>query len=165
VCEHRENYNNWELTEHGIFHATEGRLSLLDQQQWRIHHMDLPVLHPESSDSTSHTLVYIPTINKVDEQFSGSLKKSGQTITLHHIIHTPWFFIMKLTNSMEQSPWGVNSQSVKKLSAFYGTQALSVGVKWLGYENDHSPPSGAEVKNAWSYTSTPSIYLHGMVLS
>jgi hypothetical protein len=43
--------------------------------------------------------------------------------------------------------------------------ALSLGVKRPGREVDHSPPSSAEVKNAWSYTSTPSIYLHGMVLS
>jgi hypothetical protein len=28
------------------------------------------------------------------------------------------------------------------------------GVKWQGYETDHSPPSGAKVKNVWSYTST-----------
>jgi len=27
-------------------------------------------------------------------------------------------------------------------------------VKQLGHEADHSPPSRAEVKNAWSYTST-----------
>jgi hypothetical protein len=33
--------------------------------------------------------------------------------------------------------------------------ALSLGVKRPGREADHSPPSGAEVKNAWSYTSTP----------
>jgi hypothetical protein len=33
--------------------------------------------------------------------------------------------------------------------------ALSLGVKWPGREADHSPPSSAEVKNAWSYTSTP----------
>jgi hypothetical protein len=33
--------------------------------------------------------------------------------------------------------------------------ALSLGVKWLGCEVDHSPPSNAKVKNAWSYTSTP----------
>jgi hypothetical protein len=32
-------------------------------------------------------------------------------------------------------------------------------------EADHSPPSSAEVKNAWRYTSIPPIYLHGMVLS
>jgi hypothetical protein len=33
--------------------------------------------------------------------------------------------------------------------------ALSLGVKWPGREADHSPPSSAEVKNEWSYTSTP----------
>jgi len=31
-------------------------------------------------------------------------------------------------------------------------------------EADHSPLSSAEVKNALSYTSTLSTYLHGMVL-
>jgi hypothetical protein len=33
--------------------------------------------------------------------------------------------------------------------------ALSLGVKRPGRETDHSPPSTAEVKNAWSYTSAP----------
>jgi hypothetical protein len=33
--------------------------------------------------------------------------------------------------------------------------ALSLGVKRPGYEPDHTPPSSAEVKNEWSYTSTP----------
>jgi len=32
-------------------------------------------------------------------------------------------------------------------------------------EADHSFPSSAEVKNAWSYTYTPPIRLHGVVLS
>jgi hypothetical protein len=32
--------------------------------------------------------------------------------------------------------------------------ALSPGVKRLGREADHIPPSTAEVKNVWSYTST-----------
>jgi hypothetical protein len=41
---------------------------------------------------------------------------------------------------------------------------LSLGVKGPGREGDHSPPSSAEV-NAWSYTSTPPICLHGVVLS
>jgi hypothetical protein len=40
-----------------------------------------------------------------------------------------------------------------------------LGVKRPGRETDHSPPSSAEVKNAWSYTSTPPIRLHGVVLS
>jgi hypothetical protein len=32
---------------------------------------------------------------------------------------------------------------------------LFLGVKWLGHEADHSPPSSDEVKNVWSYTSVP----------
>jgi hypothetical protein len=43
--------------------------------------------------------------------------------------------------------------------------ALSLGVKRPGREADHSPSSSAEVKNAWSYTSTPPIRLLGVVLS
>jgi hypothetical protein len=43
--------------------------------------------------------------------------------------------------------------------------ALSLGVKQQGREADHSPPSGAEVKIVWSYTSSLPIQLHGMVLS
>jgi hypothetical protein len=35
------------------------------------------------------------------------------------------------------------------------------GAKQLGSEINHSLPSGAEVKNEQSYTSTPSICLHG----
>jgi len=33
--------------------------------------------------------------------------------------------------------------------------AFSLGVKRPGCEADHSPASRAEIKNAWSYTSTP----------
>jgi len=40
-----------------------------------------------------------------------------------------------------------------------------LGMKWPGFEADHSPPSSAEVKSAWSYTSTSPICLHGTVLS
>jgi hypothetical protein len=43
--------------------------------------------------------------------------------------------------------------------------AVYVGVKRPGREADHTLPSSAEVKNAWSYTSTPSVHLHGVVLS
>jgi hypothetical protein len=44
-------------------------------------------------------------------------------------------------------------------------RALSVGVKRSVREADHSLPSSAEVKNAWSYTCIPPIRLHGVVLS
>jgi hypothetical protein len=43
--------------------------------------------------------------------------------------------------------------------------ARSLGVKRPGYETDNSLPSSAEVKNAWNYNATPSIRLHGAVLS
>jgi hypothetical protein len=42
--------------------------------------------------------------------------------------------------------------------------ALSVGVRRSGRKTDDSLLSSAEVKNTWSYTSTPSIHLHGVVL-
>jgi len=35
---------------------------------------------------------------------------------------------------------------------------------WVKRKADYSPPSSAELKNAWSYTSTPPIRLHGVVL-
>jgi len=54
--------------------------------------------------------------------------------------------------------------------------ALFAGVKQPDREPDHSPPSGGEVKNTWSYISTPPyvfmvrclikkwMCLHGVVL-
>jgi hypothetical protein len=42
---------------------------------------------------------------------------------------------------------------------------LSLGAKRPGREADHSPPSSAEVKNAWCFTSTPPIRLQGVVFS
>jgi hypothetical protein len=42
--------------------------------------------------------------------------------------------------------------------------ALSPEVKGPGREVDHSPPTIAEVKKMWIYTSTP-IRLHGVVLN
>jgi hypothetical protein len=41
---------------------------------------------------------------------------------------------------------------------------LSLGVKRPGREVDHSPPTSAEVKKMWIYTSTP-ICFHGIVLN
>jgi hypothetical protein len=45
-----------------------------------------------------------------------------------------------------------------------GTRSSFPGGK-VGCDADQSPPSSAEVKNAWICTSTPPIRLHGMVLS
>jgi len=35
---------------------------------------------------------------------------------------------------------------------------------WPENECDQSPPSVAEVNNIWSYTSTPPLRLHGVML-
>jgi hypothetical protein len=45
---------------------------------------------------------------------------------------------------------GPTQPSIKRVP-----EAFSLRVKWPGREADRSPPSSAEVKNAWSYTSTP----------
>jgi hypothetical protein len=58
-----------------------------------------------------------------------------------------------------------NGSGAHSASYPVGTGALSLRVKRPGREADHSPPSSAEVKNAWSYTSTLLIRLHGVVLS
>jgi hypothetical protein len=36
-----------------------------------------------------------------------------------------------------------------------GTGAVALEINWQRLEADHSPPSSAEVKNEWSYTSIP----------
>jgi hypothetical protein len=41
-------------------------------------------------------------------------------------------------------------------------EILSQGVKQPRRETDDSPPSSAKVKNEWSYTCTPLIYLHAV---
>jgi hypothetical protein len=45
---------------------------------------------------------------------------------------------------------------------FTGCQGYFPFLKWLGYEVNHTPPSVAEVKNEWSYTSTLPICLLGV---
>jgi hypothetical protein len=45
-----------------------------------------------------------------------------------------------------------------------GIRGSSPRGKAPGREADHSSPASAEVKKAWSYTSTPPMNLHGVVL-
>jgi len=42
------------------------------------------------------------------------------------------------------------------------TRGLSLEVKWPEHEADHSSSPYATVKNAWDYTYTPLMCLHGM---
>jgi hypothetical protein len=43
--------------------------------------------------------------------------------------------------------------------------ALFPDIKRLGREADYSPPTSAEVKKIWIYTSIPPIRLHGVVFN
>ena len=42
------------------------------------------------------------------------------------------------------------------------TRVLSLGVKQLGHDVKHSPPSSAKVRNEWSCTLAPCICVHGV---
>jgi hypothetical protein len=75
----------------------------------------------------------------------GSSPAGAGNISLHHRVHI--------------------GSGAHPVSYRMGTRALSLEVKQPACEADHSPPSSAEVKNAWSYTSTPPIRLHGVGLS
>ena len=43
-----------------------------------------------------------------------------------------------------------------------GTGVLFCGVRRLGSDVDHLPPSSADAMNEWSYNSAPDTCLHGM---
>ena len=47
-------------------------------------------------------------------------------------------------------------------SLFNRYQGLFPGVRRPERDADHSPPSNAEVKNEWGYSSTPPICFHGV---
>jgi hypothetical protein len=47
-------------------------------------------------------------------------------------------------------PWG----KPRPITHGWGGGGLSTGNKWTGSEDNHSPPTSAEVKKTWIYTST-----------
>jgi hypothetical protein len=88
-----------------------------------------------------------------DNDSSGSIR-GGKF--LDYLIH------VNLLNDSWRGP-GIFFFSTASRTALAPTQppiqwvrgALSLGVKRPGREADHSPPSSAEVRNAWNYTFTP----------
>jgi hypothetical protein len=51
--------------------------------------------------------------------------------------------------------WDISSSGVHPTSYKMGTEGSFPGLKRQGREADHSPPTSAEVKKMWIYTSTP----------
>jgi hypothetical protein len=66
-----------------------------------------------------------------------------------------WFLLFATASSPVLGPTQHPNQLLR------GT--LSLSVKRPGRESGHSPPSSADVKNAWSYTPTSPIRLRGLV--
>jgi hypothetical protein len=66
--------------------------------------------------------------------------------------------ILFLVATTSRSALGSNQPPIQGVPG-----VLAPGLKWPGREADHPPPSGAEVKNAWNYTSTVPIHFHGVV--
>jgi hypothetical protein len=63
--------------------------------------------------------------------------------------------VLAETGNFSLHHWVKTGSGAHTASYPMGTRPLSLGAKRHGRETDHSPPSSAEVKNAWSYTSTP----------
>jgi hypothetical protein len=76
---------------------------------------------------------------------------------------TKWIHLKKIVCSiwlsiMSRLTLGPTQPSIK-----WVLEALTLVVKWLGHEADHSPPSSAMVKNEWTLPPLPQC-LHGVVL-
>jgi hypothetical protein len=104
----------------------------------------------------------------------GRKGRQGAPASLGETRHNIYTLPAGRSRGRSSSPGRVKNFLFPKLSrpALKSTQppiqwvpgALSLGVKRPGREVDHSPPTSAEVKKMWIYTSTP-VRLHGVVLN
>jgi hypothetical protein len=65
-----------------------------------------------------------------------------------------------LFTTASRTPLGHTQPPIQRVQG-----ALSLGVKWPGHEDDHTPPSRAEVKECVELYLYSPIRLHGVVLS
>jgi hypothetical protein len=107
--------------------------------------------------------VTLPT--SVPRQFSGELcgciSKQGSVVGIATICGDTGFElrgrqIFSLLQNFPERFWDPPGLSFNMYCGFF------LLVKRLGCEVNQSPTSSAEVKNEWSYTSTPPICLHGV---
>jgi hypothetical protein len=62
------------------------------------------------------------------------------------------FTLRMSNNDITFKIWGFHTHPA---SYSIGNRTLTPGLKWPGRAADHSPPSSAEVKNEWRYTTSP----------
>ena len=97
----------------------------------------------------------------------------GVVYVCHHrgvgIVNRPWYRQPRshylIPSRRKSFPFLQNVHTVSGVHATSPSLAVGVltpGVKRLEREVNHVPSSSAEVKNEWSYTSTPYICLHGV---
>jgi hypothetical protein len=80
--------------------------------------------------------------NKSDKKIIGNVKRS--------IYRVMRFSSNKLFTTASRTALGPTLPPIQWVPG-----ALSPGVKRSGHEAEHSPPASVEVKDEWSYTSTP----------
>jgi hypothetical protein len=105
-----------------------------------------PILFDFDNPNNISWSVGIALVYGLDDRGSRVRFPAGAgNFSLHHCVH--------------------NSSGVHPASYPMGTRGSFSGGKAAGAWSCHSPPSSAEVKNRWNYTSTTPIRLHGVVLS
>jgi hypothetical protein len=117
-------------------------------------------------------------VKEVNSYEMRHLFKGGPCITIIDLLHT--FFIgERYSNWLQAGQLGFRVPVGSRFSLLHvvqtgsgthpasypmGTGAFSLGIKQPGLEADHSPPTSADVKKTWIYTSTPPC-LYGIVLN
>jgi hypothetical protein len=75
-----------------------------------------------------------------------------------HELVTTWIFEVRFPHFIVSGPC-LNTLNlllyIYIYMAIWGIYSSTLYLPWLGREAYHSPPPSTEVKNAWSYTSTP----------
>jgi hypothetical protein len=121
-------------------------------------------------DGTSPTCVHFMHtmwLSSKLHKLTWSWLKRHQVTSLFYLVS----LFCEITHVLTGVPVSTLQHKERVLSCFrsvyfiFRTGAVSGGIKRLQREANHSPPSSADVKNAWSYTSTRPIRLHGVVLS
>jgi len=105
----------------------------------------------------------IPPIYLHGVMLSWAKKAQGQ---FYHIMTGLWaeWWIQFLAGAGHFSLHCCWCQELTEPFIHWAPGTFSLWVKRPGCEADHSPPSHAHVKNAWSYTATPHKCLYCMVL-